>query len=907
MPTPAVSVLLLLALFSTTITTAGSHHRHLLHQPFYPVITEPPVQSPSPSPQPQSHKSQPKYPFTTTPSTPQKPFFPSSSSSPPPPSPAIVDTFPANISILFPHRQNSSTHSHLVIAIAVSLSLFFAAVLAAISAFIIYFRHHHHRTTKKPPRSDSLRLFPPNTTPSDASQKTHDNNDKRRTPNTSTEFLYPGTLVNSRGDNNEIVSNSAGAGIEIGVTPSLSYQRLGSPELKPLPPLPILNYLHSINSGEVKSDSDAEEEFFSPRGSSGRKEGLNSSPIRQVSASRTEDQVLQRESSQFGSKSFNSRTASCPYSNPYSPSNSVSTSPSPASNVSPGSLKSRPPDSIIDFPAPPQALSRSPTSISSSSSSLPSRRDFGNTQISQGRNRPIPTREPPPPPPPPPLRFWEVPVGTRPPVLSTPSRHGVFQNPTPSALANEQLETVTEKIESKSQETTPKPKLKPLHWDKVRASSDRVMVWDQIKSSSFKLNEEMIETLFVVNNTGLGPEERNVRRQVLPMQNQENTVLDPKKSQNIAILLRALNVTIDEVCEGLLEGNSDTTGTELFESLLKMAPTKEEERKLKEYKDDSPFKLGPAEKFLREVLDIPFAFKRVEAMLYIANFDTEVEYLERSFETLQTACAELRNSRMFLKLLEAVLKTGNRMNVGTNRGDAHAFKLDTLLKLVDIKGTDGKTTLLHFVVQEIIRAEGYRISGANSNQTAEKTQQAAFQDDIEFRKLGLQVVSGLSGELTNVKKAAAMDFDVLSREVVKLATGISKITEVVKLNEEIALKDKSNKFCESMTGFLKKAEEEILKIQANEREALALVKEITEYFHGNLAKEEAHRFRIFMVVRDFLSILDQVCKEVGKINERTVYSSFRPMPVTSILPPIFPGISGKQTHSSSDDETSSPF
>lgn len=66
-----------------------------------------------------------------------------------------------------------------------------------------------------------------------------------------------------------------------------------------------------------------------------------------------------------------------------------------------------------------------------------------------------------------------------------------------------------------------------------------------------------------------------------------------------------------------------------------MAPTKEEERKIKEFKDDSPFKLGPAEKFLRAVLDIPFAFKRIDAMLYIANFDSEVEYLKRSFETLQ--------------------------------------------------------------------------------------------------------------------------------------------------------------------------------------------------------------------------------------------------------------------------------
>lgn len=61
----------------------------------------------------------------------------------------------------------------------------------------------------------------------------------------------------------------------------------------------------------------------------------------------------------------------------------------------------------------------------------------------------------------------------------------------------------------------------------------------------------------------------------------------------------------------------------------------EEECKLKEYKDDSPVKLGPAERFLKMVLDIPFAFKRVDAMLYVANFESEIEYLENSFETLE--------------------------------------------------------------------------------------------------------------------------------------------------------------------------------------------------------------------------------------------------------------------------------
>lgn len=257
---------------------------------------------------------------------------------------------------------------------------------------------------------------------------------------------------------------------------------------------------------------------------------------------------------------------------------------------------------------------------------------------------------------------------------------------------------------------------------------------------------------------------------------------------------------------------------------------------------------------------------------------------------------------MFLKLLEAVLKTGNRMNVGTNRGDAHAFKLDTLLKLVDVKGTDGKTTLLHFVVQEIIRAEGSRLSGSN-----QQTLQTNFHNDVEFRKRGLQVVSGLSGDLTNVKKSAAMDSDVLSSDVSKLSRGLSNISEVIRLNESTGSNESSKRFSESMNNFMKKAEEEIIKIQAQESVALSLVKEITEYFHGNSAKEEAHPFRIFMVVRDFLSVLDRVCKEVGKINERTIVSSARqfPVPVNPTQPTVFPIFQARPQYSSSDDESSS--
>ncbi|CAI9107240.1 OLC1v1006556C2 [Oldenlandia corymbosa var. corymbosa] len=914
---------LLLPLFLTSALSSSTLqvNRRILHQPFFPQDSLPPSQPPNPSPPAPATAD---IPFTPANNSNNAPFFPLYPSPPPPPA-ASVASFPANISsITIPDSPKSKRASSKLVAGAI------AAVLAAVIVLAVVVFLHIRRRRRRGTSSSSDTKTQRSDTSGRPSHANNGNVPKLQRPSqTSSEFLYLGTLVNTHGaiDNSVMQQQHPRGSSTGGESSAANSRKFDSPELRPLPPLYGHNTVRrNYGNGDVGSATTEEgDEFYSPRGSLGGRE----SSIGTGSASRRGFPPVEAET--LGHSSSTSSSSSSTGSD--SPVRSVSPSISPPASLSPKVSRPKSPElvaletvphhgsspptlSFFDVQLGQQRLSKSPSpTISRSPSPSPPRspspgRIYNRSKESSPRisnasdhnpESPViiprladqhvaapvpPVSIPPPPPPPPPPK--------------SPTMISPMQLPGNAEQVEKDEDTFELRHISKENvqqaEEGLKPQLKPLHWDKVRASSDREMVWDQLQSSSFKLNEEMIETLFL-KIPPPAPKE-TIRKPVLPSTTQENRVLDPKKSQNIAISLRALNVTVDEVCEALIEGNVDTLGTELLESLLKMAPTKEEERKLKEYKDDSPFKLGPAEKFLKAVLDIPFAFKRVDAMLYVANFESEIDYLRKSFDTLEAACEELRSSRMFLKLLEAVLKTGNRMNVGTNRGDARAFKLDTLLKLVDVKGTDGKTTLLHFVVQEIIRSEGARLSNQN---------QGYMVDDVKCRKLGLQVVSGLSSELANVKKAAAMESEVLHGEVLKLASGIGKIAEVVRSIEAGSEESSSDKFCETTWSFLKMAEEEIIRIQAQESVALTLVKEITEYFHGNSAKEEAHPFRIFLVVRDFLTILDRVCKEVGMINEHTIVSSAHkfPVPVNPNLQPISSVFPGRLQSSSSDEDSSS--
>ncbi|KAL9271892.1 Formin-like protein [Drosera capensis] len=838
-----ISIFIFVLTSNSLVAVTAAPSRRILHQPFIPTTsttttTTPPPPPPTPSPPPD---------FS------DEPFFPdlpnASSPPPPPPSPPASATVPIQTAT----TQSPKPIRNLAIAVSVG-----AMALGMLTAFAFYV---YKQRRKQQQRVESQKLLRDTI----GSQRSFDGRIVTGTV-PSSGFLYIGT-VDPATAARELEEEANGSPCYVMSSVKLSDRYRPSPELQPLPPLnrmaaatvgtvPVQRGSPSRTTMSSAASSDEESVrtvFYTPIGSiagcddgGGGGSGSGQTPVSRMQNNRG-----------------NGGGANVPHSkrtnSPRSRMGATVVSPDVIKHTIIPSIKAAPTiRAKVSAPPPPPNLELL-------------------RSITRSTKPP-----PPPPPPPPPGRGLKKDI-----VDSVTSRLKEISNDeVKAAKSREEAEHDDEQHgnddndRGRENAEDARPRLKPLHWDKVRATSERATVWDQLKSSSFQLNEGMMESLFGRNAASSASKETTRRSVVPPVAENENRLLDPKKSQNIAILLRALNVTREEVSEALLDGSTEGLGADLLETLVKMAPTKEEEIRLQDYKGDVS-RLGTSERFLKAILDIPFAFKRVEAMLYKANFDAEVKYLRKSFTTLEKASEELKSSRLFLRLLEAVLRTGNRMNVGTNRGDAKAFKLDTLLKLVDIKGTDGKTTLLHFVVQEIIRSEGI---GVDSPTGTPNTQaRSKGKEEEKFRRQGLKVVVGLSKELNNVKSAAGMDSAVLSGYVTKLESGLEKVRLVLRYETPDTTK---GRFFESMKTFLSEADKEIARTKATERTALALVKDVTEYFHGDTAKEEAHPFRVFVIVRDFLSVLDHVCKDVGRMQERTVMGSARSFRLSANAPPL---------------------
>lgn len=356
-------------------------------------------------------------------------------------------------------------------------------------------------------------------------------------------------------------------------------------------------------------------------------------------------------------------------------------------------------------------------------------------------------------------------------------------------------------------------------------------------------------------------------------------ILDPRKSQNTAIVLKSLAISRKEIIDSLREGHG--LSAETLEKLTKIAPTQEEAAKILQF-NGNPMRLADAESFLFHVLKaVPSAFICVNAMLFRSNYDSEILNLKESLQTLELACKELRSRGLFLKLLEAILKAGNKMNAGTARGNALGFNLSALQKLSDVKSTDGKTTLLHFVVEQVARSEGRRhVMNTNNNSlrrssnqrnnadvnAADNTNLMQEEKDREYLMLGLPALGALGSEFSNVKATAAtVEYQSFNNICSNLTSCVAEIKQLVVFcgnNEKTG-------FVREMKGFLEDCEVELNVVREEQIRVMELVKRTTEYYQAGASGESgANPLQLFVIVKDFLDMVDRVRADITRKLQR---------------------------------------
>ncbi|KAK3547227.1 hypothetical protein QTP86_017839, partial [Hemibagrus guttatus] len=177
------------------------------------------------------------------------------------------------------------------------------------------------------------------------------------------------------------------------------------------------------------------------------------------------------------------------------------------------------------------------------------------------------------------------------------------------------------------------------------------------------------------------------------------SILDPKRSMNVAIFLKCFKKSIQSLIDDIVHGNSEVFGAERLRELNKLLPDTHEVEKLHSYKGDKT-NLNTVDSFMYQLTLLPRFDLRVEAMLLKEEFLALCSSLKQDVFIIRSAIEELLSCVELHSVLHLVLEAGNIINTDGYGGNAVGFKLSSLLSLAETKSNKPGMNLLHFVALE---------------------------------------------------------------------------------------------------------------------------------------------------------------------------------------------------------------
>lgn len=271
-------------------------------------------------------------------------------------------------------------------------------------------------------------------------------------------------------------------------------------------------------------------------------------------------------------------------------------------------------------------------------------------------------------------------------------------------------------------EEASKPKIKTkFHWEEIKDRQKlRNTVWFELMEQipdydPANLDIHKFEELFCVDPSATDASTNKFAQALTAAQGREASkpltqILDLRRANNVAIGLSRFykRLTHKEIVSAIEEREMTILSLDDLLSLKSLLPTDEERGLLNLYRGPLE-ELAPPEQFMALAAREPDLSWMVDCLIFERQFDGEVEGAAGKLKLIIGLLTKIRESPSLKILLRVVLELGNLANYDYGapathvrvRGKALGFRMESLMKLQDVKSVDKKTNLLQYLVMTI--------------------------------------------------------------------------------------------------------------------------------------------------------------------------------------------------------------
>ena len=243
---------------------------------------------------------------------------------------------------------------------------------------------------------------------------------------------------------------------------------------------------------------------------------------------------------------------------------------------------------------------------------------------------------------------------------------------------------------------TPAAPMKSLFWNVIPPAQYLKSLWKNLDDSKVKLDIDLLLSAFSQKKAADKPIPDSTKIETPKVE--KISFMTKERKQAVEIILGKLKLSNSAIVEALLSCDRSALIDTSLSSLKSALPDEAEFGSISIYEGDVDL-LAVSDRFIFALIKEVPAYKfRVEGLLFTFTQRELVGELDSKVKMVENIINQLQTNKKLLKVLETILAAGNYLNGTSARGGAFGFTVDSLSKVIDMRGQDGKTTLLDYLI-----------------------------------------------------------------------------------------------------------------------------------------------------------------------------------------------------------------